>query len=64
MMHVEKAAGWIVEACEKRPARIARPMGKLGSVLLAAAPGPVTRLPQPLFRGMDKMLANRLKKKR
>lgn len=64
MMHVEKAAGWIVEACEKRPARIARPMGKLGSVLLAAAPGPVTRLPQPLFRSMDKMLANRLKKKR
>ena len=63
MMHVQKAAGWIVEACEKRPARIARPMGKLGSLLLAAAPGPVTRLPQPLFRGMDQLLSRRLKKK-
>ena len=63
MMHVKKAAGWIVEACEKRPARIARPMGKLGSVLLAALPGPATKLPQPLFRGMDKLLASQLKKK-
>lgn len=61
MMQVKKAASWIVEACEKRPARIARPMGKVGSVLLAALPGPVTRLPQPLFRSMDAMLAKRLK---
>ncbi|MDX1804376.1 MAG: SDR family NAD(P)-dependent oxidoreductase [Alcanivorax sp.] len=63
MMHVQKAAGWLVEACEKRPTRISRPMGKLGSVLLAAVPGPATRLPQPLFRSMDKLLAGRLKKK-
>ncbi|MGB2248480.1 MAG: SDR family NAD(P)-dependent oxidoreductase [Alcanivorax sediminis] len=63
MMHVQKAAGWIVEACEKRPARISRPLGNLGSMLLAAAPGPITKLPQPLFRGMDQLLASRLKKK-
>jgi len=32
-------------------------------VLLAALPGPATKLPQPLFRGMDKLLASQLKKK-
>ena len=63
MMDVEKAAGWIVEACAKRPARIARPMGKLGSVLLAALPGPATKLPQPLFTGMDQWLSRQLNKK-
>lgn len=63
MMHVNKAAGWLVTACEKRPARIARPMGRIGSVLLAANPGPATRWPQPLFRGMDQLLAGRLKRK-
>jgi short-subunit dehydrogenase len=63
MMSVEKAADWLVAACEKQPARIARPFGKLGSLLLSAAPGPVTRLPQPLFRSMDRLLASRLKHK-
>lgn len=63
MMSVNKAANWIVEGCEKRPARITRPLGRLGSLMLATAPGPVTRLPQPLFRNMDKFLAGQLKKK-
>jgi len=57
MMHVKKEAGWIVEACEKRPARIPRHMGKLGSVLPAALHGPATKPPQPLLRGLYKLLA-------
>ena len=63
MMSVDKAAKWLVKACEKRPARITRPGGALGSILLAALPGPATRLPQPFFRAMDHFLANQLKKK-
>lgn len=63
MMSVSKAAGWLVAACERQPTRIARPFGKLGSLLLSAAPGPATRLPQPLFRGMDRLLASWLKRK-
>lgn len=59
MMDTEGAANWLVRAVKKRPARIASPLGKVGSVLLAAAPGMATRLPQPLFRLMDW----RLKKK-
>lgn len=61
MMPVHKAAGWLVRACEKKPARVARHTGRLGSALLAFAPGPATRWPQPLFRGMDAMLALGLK---
>ncbi|HLR16369.1 MAG TPA: SDR family NAD(P)-dependent oxidoreductase [Alcanivoracaceae bacterium] len=61
MMSVKKAAGWLVKACEKRPARVARNMGRVGSTLLALSPGPATRLPQPLFRGMDALLALGLK---
>lgn len=63
MMSVAQAAGWLVAACEKQPTRIARPFGKLGGVLLAAAPGAITRLPQPLFRRMDRLLASRLQRK-
>lgn len=57
MMSVDKAATWLVKACEKKPASVTRPLGRLGSTLLAATPGPATRWPQPLFRGMDKALA-------
>ncbi len=63
MMHVKKAAGWLVTACDKKPARISRTWGNVGSVLLDALPGPATRLPQPLFRLMDDTLAKRLKKR-
>lgn len=58
MMHVERAAPWLIKVCDRRPARLARPMGRVGSLLLALASGPATRLPQPLFRGMDKLLAH------
>jgi len=56
MMPVHKAAGWLVRACEHKPARMARHAGRLGSALLALAPGPATRWPQPLFRAMDAAL--------
>ncbi|MGF2733679.1 SDR family NAD(P)-dependent oxidoreductase [Marinobacter sp. DUT-1] len=56
MMDVEKAAGWIVRAVDKRPARVGSPLGTVGSVALAALPGPVTRLTQPAFRQMDRLL--------
>ena len=61
MMNVEKAAGWIVRAVRTRDARVGSPMGTLGSLALAAMPGPVTRLTQPLFRQMDKRLAAKMK---
>ncbi|MDC0663474.1 SDR family NAD(P)-dependent oxidoreductase [Marinobacter sp. SS21] len=61
MMNVDKAAGWIVRAIQTRDARVGSPVGTLGSLALAALPGPVTRLTQPLFRQMDKRLAARLK---
>ncbi|MDX1757114.1 MAG: SDR family NAD(P)-dependent oxidoreductase [Marinobacter sp.] len=61
MMNVDKAAGWIVRAIETRDARVGSSMGTLGSLALAAMPGPVTRLTQPLFRQMDKQLAAKLK---
>lgn len=60
MMDMEKAAGWIVEALEKKPARVASPVGTFGSVLLTALPGPVIRLTRPLFRRMDKKLKKKL----
>jgi len=63
MMPVKQAANWLITASEKRPARIAPASGRLGSLLLAAAPGPSTRWPQPLFRLMDSALAQRLNKK-
>lgn len=60
MMDQERAAGWIVEAIEKRPARVGSPVGTLGSVLLGALPGPVINLTRPLFRRMDKKLSQKL----
>ncbi|AXQ28726.1 SDR family NAD(P)-dependent oxidoreductase [Solimonas sp. K1W22B-7] len=60
MMDTAKAAGWIVEAAAKRPARVSSPMGTLGGLAMAALPGVVTRLSQPLFRQMDKQLKRKL----
>ncbi|WP_297791436.1 SDR family NAD(P)-dependent oxidoreductase [uncultured Marinobacter sp.] len=62
MMNVDKAAGWIVKAVNKRPARVGSPVGTLGSLALAALPGPVTRLTQPAFRQMDRMLKQKMRK--
>lgn len=60
MMDTDKAASWIVQAVVERPARIGSPLGTLGSMALAALPGPVTRWTQPLFRRMDKRLREKL----
>lgn len=64
MMNMEEAAGWIVQAVEKRPARIASPVGNIGSVILSAVPGPVIRLTRPLFKRMDQRLQQRLQQDR
>ncbi|MEP4524214.1 MAG: SDR family NAD(P)-dependent oxidoreductase, partial [Alloalcanivorax venustensis] len=63
MMSVEDAAGWIIKALRDRPARVGKPLGTLGSLVLAAAPGPAVKLTQPFFRRMDKNLKAKLKKK-
>lgn len=57
-----QAANWIVEAIEKRPARISNPFGNLGELALAALPGPITRWSQGAFRQMDKQLQKRANK--
>jgi short-subunit dehydrogenase len=63
MMDVDAAAGWIVKALRERPARVGSPLGTVGGLLMAAVPGPVTRLTQPLFRRMDKRLKDKLEKR-
>lgn len=60
MMNMEEAAGWIVQAVEKRPARIASPVGTIGNVILSALPSQMIRLTRPLFRRMDERLQQRL----
>jgi short-subunit dehydrogenase len=62
MMDSDGAADWLIRAVEKRPARVSSALGNLGSVVLAAVPGPATRFTQPLFRLMDRRLKNKLKK--
>ena len=59
MMSPATAAGWLVRAVEKRPARISRPGGVLGEVAMAALPALTVRLARPLFRRMDTSLARR-----
>ena len=60
MMDTDAAADWLVKAVREKPARIARPLGNVGSVVLAALPGPATRYTQPLFRLMDWRLKKKL----
>ena len=43
-MDVNDAAGWIVEAIEKRPTRRTTPFGQAVSIAIAAAPGPTARM--------------------
>ncbi len=56
MLNPERAAGWIIDALEKRPVRLTTSLGKLGALAMAALPGTVTRFSQPLFRAMDQRL--------
>lgn len=53
MMSSAEAAGWLVRAVEKRPARISRRSGILGEIAMAALPGLTVRLARPMFRRMD-----------
>lgn len=62
MMDTDAAADWLVKAVRERPARIARPLGNVSSVILAALPGAATRYTQPLFRLMDYRLKRKLEK--
>lgn len=59
MMDVDTAAGWILKAIHTRKARIGSTAGVVGSMALAATPGPVTRFTQPFFREMDKRLSRK-----
>lgn len=59
MLTVEAAASGVVETIIKQPTRIARPWFVLGSVALAALPGPVTRWSKVGFKWMDRSLAKR-----
>ncbi|ARU57045.1 oxidoreductase, short chain dehydrogenase/reductase family [Oleiphilus messinensis] len=60
MMGPEKAAGWIVKAIEEQPSRVSSPVGVFGSLLLSAAPGAAIEFTRPLFKRMDKKLADKL----
>ncbi len=62
MMTVARAAGWIVEAVDKRPVRVSSLTGVFGEVALAAIPNVVIRTMQPYFRQRDKRLKERLAK--
>ncbi|MGJ9421583.1 SDR family NAD(P)-dependent oxidoreductase [Aeromicrobium sp. CF3.5] len=56
MMSPADAAGWLVRAVEKRPARISRRSGVLGEIAMATVPGLTVGLTRPLFRRMDASL--------
>lgn len=61
MMSAAEAAGWLVKAVRDKPYRVSSPSGAIAHVALTAAPGTVIKLARPLFRLMDKRLAQKLK---
>lgn len=62
MLSADKAANWLVKAVVDKPTRVTSIPGAAGELAMAALPGVVTRVSQPLFRRMDKSLAKRTKK--
>lgn len=60
MIDADRAGGFIVKAVEKRPARISRPLGVLGEIMMATAPGAVLRISRPAFSRLDRRLAAKL----
>ncbi|MCC4309844.1 SDR family NAD(P)-dependent oxidoreductase [Alcanivorax marinus] len=62
MMKVEDAAGWVLKALRDQPARVGSPLGTVGSLVLAAVPGPAVKYTQPFFRRMDRRLKAKLGK--
>jgi len=61
MLSADKAANWLVKAIVDKPTRVTSVSGAMGEVGMAALPGVVTKLSQPLFRRMDQALAKRVK---
>ncbi len=62
MLNPARAARWIIDALENRPVRLTTSVGKIGALAMAALPGTVTRLSQPIFRAMDQRLNKKLNK--
>ncbi len=60
MMSPDRAAGWLVRAVDRRPARVSRPGGVLGELAMAAVPGLAVRVTRPFFRRMDASLARKV----
>jgi short-subunit dehydrogenase len=61
MLSADKAANWLVKAIVDKPTRVTSLSGAMSEVGMAALPGVVTKVSQPLFRRMDKSLAKRAK---
>jgi short-subunit dehydrogenase len=61
MLSADKAANWLVKAVVDRPTRVTSLPGAMGELGMAALPGVVTKVSQPLFRRMDRSLAKRVK---
>ena len=61
MLSADKAANWLVKAVVDKPTRVTSLAGAMGELGMAALPGVVTKVSQPLFRRMDKSLAKRAK---
>jgi short-subunit dehydrogenase len=62
MLSADKAANWLVKAIVDKPTRVTSVSGAMGELGMAALPGVVTKVSQPLFRRMDKTLARRVRK--
>jgi short-subunit dehydrogenase len=61
MLSADRAANWLVKAVVDRPTRVTSLPGAMGELVMAALPGVVTKVSQPLFRRMDTSLAKRAK---
>ena len=60
MLSADKAANWLVKAVVGKPTRVTSLPGAMGELGMAALPGIVTKVSQPLFRRMDRSLAKRV----
>lgn len=61
MLSADKAANWLVKAVVDKPTRVTSLPGAISELGMAALPGVMTKVSQPLFRRMDKSLAKRVK---
>ena len=63
-MNVDDAAGWILKAIEKRPLRIANPLGEAWNAATALLPGPTVAWTGRLFRTVGARLQKRADRER